>query len=1047
MRAKIDYFLKFLRGTTLLLLLLISYQANAQVKVTGIVRNDEGSPLENVTVRVKDFNVATKSNEVGQFNLEIKPEHKILVFSSIGYKTMEVPINGRTVININLNASASGLDEVVVMGYSSTRKKDLTGSVGIVNMEDLQKAPVQSFAEALGGRVAGVQVVSPDGKPGSTPNILIRGLGSITQDSRPLYVIDGVPIEDPDNNMIDPADIETMTVLRDASSTAIYGARGANGVIVITTKKGKKGPSVVRYNGYYGVNQPYKYYKLLSPYEFVRLVSDQFGAASNPYLTGGKSLEDYRNVKGTDWQDLLMRTGTSNNHSINISGGDNNTVYSVSANYIKQTGILIASDYTRYQGKLSLDQKVGKRAKVGGMLTYTRNLTTGGDPSPGATSSLFFSAYTYRPIAAPAFAEFPIEDLLYDPQNDAGDYRLNPIISYSNELRNRINKNINGTAYLEYNIARGLKFTTRGSIYSIEMRNEVFNNSKTRSGGPYSSLGINGTVTNISRDVLSNTNLLQYNTLLGANHNITAMIGTDLQETNYKAFAVGATNIPDETLGISGIDAGIVQQNRANATLTKNTLMSGFGRVDYNYAGKYYVTASFRADGSSKFQQHRWGYFPSAAVKWKLSEEKFFKGQSFISDANIRLTYGEAGNNRVGDFDYAAKLDFTSQLYLQGSLVGLNAVTQTLANPELKWETSVQKNLGFDLGFLNNRLNLTVEFYHNKIKDLLYRTPLPGNTGYTSTIKNIASLSNRGMEISLGADLVKNKDFSFSTNFNISFNKNRLDALSDPDEEGILTVVNWEPNFASTPAFISRIGGPLGQIYGYISEGLYQYEDFDKLPNGTYVLKPHVSGSVVQIGRGVPPGAEKYKDINGDGMITDDDKTVIGNGYPIHTGGWSNNFRYKNFDLNIFFQWSYGNDIINANRIWFNGGELTYRSNLGPQNAFAEYVNRWTPTNTNTDIAKIGSNANVYSTRYVEDGSYIRLKTFNLGYRFPTKMMSRYKIKALRIYVAASNLITLTKYKGYDPEVSTYSSGLSPALDYSSYPRPITVTGGINLTL
>jgi TonB-linked outer membrane protein, SusC/RagA family len=1047
MRAKIDYVLKYLRKTVLPVLLLMAYQANSQVTVIGTVKSDEGSLLENVTVRVKNFSIATKTNENGQFTLELKPEHKTLVFSSIGYKTTEVPVNGKTIINVTMNASASGLDEVVVMGYQSARKRDLTGSVGIVNVEEMQKAPVLSFADALGGRVAGVQVVSPDGKPGSQPNILIRGLGSITQDSRPLYVIDGMPIEDPNNNMIDPADIETMTVLRDASSTAIYGARGANGVIVITTKKGKKGPSIVRYNGSYGVNEPYKYYKLLSPYEFVRLVSDQFGAANNPYLTGGKTLEDYRHTEGIDWQDRLMRTGTMNNHSINISGGDNNTVYSFAGNYIKQTGILIASDFTRYQGKLTLDQKVGKRGKVGGMLTYTRSLNRGGNPSPGATSSLFFSAYTYRPISAPAFAELPLEDLLYDPENDAGDYRLNPIISYSNELRNIINRNINGNVYFDYNIAKGLKFTARGSIYSMETRNENFNNSKTRSGGPFSSLGVNGTVTNTSRDVLSNTNLLQYNTLLGVNHNLTAMVGTDIQQTNYKSFAFGATNIPDETLGISGLDAGIVQQNRANATLTTNTLMSGFGRVDYNYAGKYYVTASFRADGSSKFQKNRWGYFPSAAVKWKLSEEKFFKGQSFISDANIRVTYGEAGNNRVGDFDYAAKLDFTTQLYLQGSLVGLNAVTQTLANRDLKWETSVQKNLGFDLGFLNNRLNLTVEFYHNKINDLLYRTPLPGNTGYTTSVMNIASLSNRGLEISLGAELVRSKNFSYSSNFNISFNKNRLEALSDPDEEGILTVVNWEPNFASTPAFISRIGGPLGQIYGYISEGLYQYEDYDKLPNGTYVLKPHISGSVVQIGRGVAPGAEKYRDINGDGMITDDDKTVIGNGYPIHTGGWSNNFRYKNFDLNIFFQWSYGNDIINANRIWFTGGEITYRSNLGPQNAFAEYANRWTPTNTNTDIAKIGSNANVYSTRYVEDGSYIRLKTFNLGYRLPSKLLSKHKIRALRVFVSASNLFTLTKYKGYDPEVSTYSSGLSPALDYSSYPRPITITGGINLTL
>lgn len=1046
MKAIVDYVHKCQKGIALIILLLIINQANAQTTVTGTVKNDEGLPLQNVSVQVKNFSAGTKTDANGHYKIAVLPEHKVLVFSSIGYKEQEMPINGKSVINVTLKSNVSGLDEVVITGYTSSKRKDLTGAVGTVKIEDLQKAPVQSFAEALGGRVAGVQVVSPDGKPGSSPSILIRGLGSITQDSNPLYVIDGVPLEDPDNNMIDPADIETISVLKDASATSIYGARGGNGVIVITTKKGKKGPSKINYNGYYGTNQPYKFYKLLSPYEFVRLANDQF-PGNNPYLTGGKTLEDYRNVKGTDWQDLLIRTGTTNNHSINISGGNENTVYSMSGNYIRQTGILIASDYTRYQGKLTLDQKAGKNAKLGGSLTYTRNRTTGGDPSPGSTSSLFFSAYTYRPISSPAFADIPIEDLLYDPQNDQGDYRVNPIISYTNELRNKTNKNLIGNAYIDYNITQNLKLTIRGSINSTDQRNEVFNNSKTRSGGMYSSLGVNGSVLNVNRDVYSNTNLLQYNTILNKRHHLNILLGTDLQKTDYKAVALGATNIPDETLGISGLDAGIVQQNSANSTLTTNMLTSGFGHVDYNYEGKYYVTASFRADGSSKFLNNRWGYFPSVGIKWKLSEEKFFKNQTIISDANIRVTYGEAGNNRVGDFDYAAKLDFTSQLYLQGSLVGLNAVTQTLANPDLKWETDIQKNLGFDIGFLDNRINLTVDIYHNKIKDLLYRTPLPGNTGYATTVKNIASLSNRGVEVALGADVVKSKNFSYSSNFNISFNKNRLDALSDPDEEGITTIVNWDANFAAIPAFISKIGGPLGQIYGYISDGLYQYSDYDKLPNGTYVLKPEVSGTIIQTGRGVQPGAEKYRDINGDGVITDDDKTVIGNGYPIHVGGWSNNFRYKNFDLNLFLQWSYGNDIINANRIWFTGGEITYRSSLGPQNTFAEYANRWTPTNTNTDIAKIGSNANVYSTRYVEDGSYIRLKTFNLGYTFPQKLLSRYKITRLRVYVAASNLLTLTKYKGYDPEVSTYSSGLSPALDYSSYPRPITVTGGINLSL
>lgn len=1031
--------------------LLFAFTGFAQTAIKGTVKDSKGQVLPGVTVKVKEApQVATVTNNDGVFNIAIQPGYKTLVFSFIGYKTQEALINGRFLINVTLDDDARGLNEVVVMGYSNTAKKDLTGSVGVVDMTDLQKSPVASFAETLAGRVAGVQVVSPDGKPGSSPAILIRGLGSITQDSSPLYVIDGVPIESPDANMIDPANIESITVLKDASATAIYGSRGGNGVIVITTKRGKRGPSVVDYSGYYGINQPYKFMKLLSPYEFVRLANDQFPGA-NPYLTGGKTLEDYRNVQGTDWQKALIRTGAIDNHSINISGGNENTTYSMSGNFNNQTGIIIASDYTRYQGKLALDQKVGDHTKIGGYLAYARYTTTGGDPSPGSANSLFYSAYTYRPITIPSFSGINIEDQLYDPENLANDPRVNPILSYQNEIRNKINKNLIGNVYVDYSFLKNFKLTIRGSINSTDLRQETFNGTNTRSGNPNISgnLGVNGSVLNGTTDVYSNTNLLQYDAFIfNKDHHLTVLVGTDLQKTNYKSFGFGATNIPDERLGISGLDVGIVQQNMASARLSTNSLTSGFGQVNYTYQNKYYFTGSFRADGSSKFLNNRWGYFPSAAVKWKVSEEGFFKKQHFISDANIRASYGEAGNNRVGDFDYAAQLNFTSQLYLNGGLVGFNAVTSTLANPNLKWETDIKKNIGVDLGFLNNRVNLTVDVYDNKIKDLLYRTPLPGNTGYSSTVKNIAGLTNRGLEIAIGADIVQAKNFTYSANFNISFNKNRLDALSDPAEEGLITTVNWDANFTNVPAFISKVGGPLGQIYGYISDGLYQLTDFDKLPSGTYVLKPNLPTNGPTATRAsMVPGMEKYVDINHDGIINDNDKTVIGNGYPIHVGGFSNNFRYRNFDLNLFFQWSYGNDIINANRIWFTGGNVTFRKANGPQEAFADYANRWTPTNPNTDIAVIGQNAAVYSTRYTEDGSYLRLKTFNLGYSLPQKMLSRLKINRLRVFVSAANLFTITGYKGYDPEVSTYSTALSPALDYSSYPRPITITVGANLSL
>jgi TonB-linked SusC/RagA family outer membrane protein len=1030
--------------------LLFSLTALSQTVLKGTVKDAKGT-LPGVSVKIKEApQIGVVTNNNGEFSIPMAASYKTLVVSFIGYKTQEFTIGTRATVVITLEENLTGLNEVVVLGYNTSAKKDLTGSVAVVSVTDLQKAPVQSFTEALAGRVPGVLVSSPDGKPGSTPTIVIRGLGSISQDSSPLFVIDGVPIESPDNNLIDPANIESMTVLKDASATAIYGSRGGNGVIVITTKRGSKGPSQVSYNGYYGVNQPYKYMKLLSPYEFVRLASDQFGTAANPYLADGRTLEDYRNVKGNDLQDQLLRTGTMSNHSIFISGGSENGNYAISGNYVNQTGIVIASDYTRYQGKISLDQKVGAHAKVGGFLTYTRNMSRGGDPAPGLVNSLFLSVYGYRPIPTPGNANYAPQDAvdLYDPDNVYPlDARVNPLINYSNELRNRINKNMLGNLFFDYDLAKGLRLHLQGNINSTDSRTEAFNNTKTRSGGRFGTQGVNGSILNGTIDIYTNTNLLQYNTVIADKHRIGATAGLEMQKTNFKSFGYSAIQIPDESLGISGLDAGTINQTNANARLSTNSLYSAFGQVTYNYASKYYLTATYRADGSSKFSpKNRWGYFPSASAKWKFSEENFMKGQSIISDANIRASYGTSGNNRVDDFAYAQVLNFTSQLYLNGGLVGPNAVVSTLPNDNLKWETNVQSNVAVDLSFLNDRLILTVEYYHNKIKDLLYRTPLPGSTGYVNSFRNIASLSNRGWEISLGGEVVKSTNFSYNTNFNISFNKNRLDALSDPSEEGIISTVNWDANFTSTPAFISKIGGPLGQVYGFVFDGIYQYSDFDRTPGGSYILKNNIPANT-NARASVQPGQEKYVDLNNDGIINDNDRTVIGNGYPIHVGGWNNNLNYKNFDINIFFQWSYGNDIINANRIWFNGGQATYRSNYGPQGALAEFAERWTPNNPSNTMARIGQNNRVYSTKYTEDGSYIRLKTLNFGYTIPKKWVEKYKINRLRVYVSANNLITLTGYKGYDPEVSTYATALSPTLDYSSYPRPVTVTAGVNLSL
>lgn len=1018
--------------------------------VTGVVKNAEGQPLSGVSVRTKNSAITgAVTNNNGAFSISVPAKEKTLVFSSVGYITQEVSISGRKTINLTLEVNNAGMDEVIVTGYTTTTRKDLTGAVGTVKMEELQKAPVRSFEEALAGRVAGVQVTSQSGRPGSGIDIVIRGVGSISQSNRPLFVIDGFPIENPDNNLLDPNDIESINVLKDASSTALYGAKGSNGVIVITTKRGIRGAPIVSYGANYGINKPINYLKLLSPYEFVKVQSEYLGAA-NPYINNGAILEDYRNVKGVDWQGRLLQTGSQQNHSLSLRGGAGGTLYSFSGNYFTQEGIIINSAFRRYQGKLTLDQTVGTRLKVGAAITYTNNKIAGQDPqgTNGGGNSLFYHAFTYRPISTSGVDD-QLEASLYDPEgNGVQDYRVNPILSTQNEIRNNISSNIISNLSVDYNITRQLKLRVRGSANNTAMRTESFNGSKTRLGGPYSTSGINGSLYNYQYDYFDNTNLLDYTNTFGKKHRLNVVAGNTLQMSQTRAFGYSAYQIPSEELGISGIDAGIIN-TPPTASVSKNTLASLLASAAYNYAGKYYLTANFRADGSSKFvNDNKWSYFPSGAVKWKFTEEKFLKGAKILSDGNIRASYGITGNNRIGDFDTYARISFSSPFTYNGVTQPNSAVIGSLQNPSLKWENTTATDLGIDLGFFQNRFNLVVDVYKRTTTNLLYRTQLPTSTGYSNVLKNIASISNRGLEISLNAAVINKGDFSYNSSFNISFNRNRLEGLSDPDENAITTTVAWEAIYATTPAYVAKIGGPLGQMYGLVADGLYQYADFDRLPNGTYVLKPNIP--VTTYVNGTPqPGDQKFVDINHDGKLNADDRVVIGNGYPLHTGGWSNSLRYKNFDLNVFVQWSYGNSIIDANRIWFSTGMgIQQRGTFIPaQNAFADFANRWTPSNQNTDIPKLNRvSAGVYSSQFVEDGSFLRLKTINVGYTLPAKLLLRYKIKSLRVYAAASNLYTWTNYKGYDPELSAYQTALTPGLDYSTYPRPFTIVGGINLS-
>jgi TonB-linked SusC/RagA family outer membrane protein len=1034
-----------------------NFEVMIPVNIRGKVADRKGQPLPGVTIKLKGTSIGASTDVNGNYSLNIPEATGTLVFSFIGYKSQEVTVTNRTTVDVTLQEDISGLSEVVVVGYGSVMRKDLTGSVASVNVQDMQKAPVRSFEEALAGRAAGVQVQSVDGKPGSGININIRGVNSLTQDNSPLYVIDGFPLQNPDNNFIDPSQIETIDILKDASATAIYGARGSNGVVIITTKRGKTGEPVISYSGTAGIYKNFSRTKLLSPYEFVKLQAEL--NANTPYLQAGRTLEDYRNVKGYDWQEMLYQTGVLQNHSLSLSGGTEKTRYLLSGNSFGQDGIIINSGFKRYQGRINLDQVVNSKLKVGTDFQFTNTSIFGLNPvDAGSRVGLFYSAYAYRPVEVAGLdRDVDIEDSLYDPFLLAGDLRTNPFYSAQNEVRNNITNSFRGNIFLEYAILKDLKLRVSGSLDNRLVRVESFDNSKT-SGGSRAANGVNGSVTNSQFNNFDNTNTITYNKVINKDHDFNLVGGFQVQKSKTNAFGLRSTLLPNEALGISGLEQGTLQQAGSTALLSYSTLASVLARLNYKFKNKYLVTGTFRSDGSSKFRnENKWSDFSAFAVGWVFSEESFVKKLGFLSEGKVRVSYGTNGNNRVGDFASYAIMSFNlvNTYPFNNTLYTSAGAVTTLDNPDLKWETTTTTDIGLDIGLFKDRIRLTTDYYNKITKDLLLNATLPTSTGYTSAVKNIGSIGNKGLEFTLNTVNVLKEKFSWTTNFNISFNRNKLLSLA-PNQYIFPSATGFDFAFSATPSFVSKIGDPLGNLYGWIFDGLYTYDDFDKQTNGLYILKNSIAapaGYTRTAGTGIAsasvmPGDAKYRDLNNDGIINSFDRTIIGRGYPIHTGGISNNFQYKSFDLNFLFQWSYGSDIHNANRIWFERGYATFRP--ANNNMFAAYANRWTPDNTNTDIPRLRTNQALseYSTREVEDGSYLRLKTLNFGYSLPSRLIRKAKIKSLRVFVSAQNLYTWTTYSGNDPEVNSFPGNVNtPSLDWSSYPRPLTISGGINLSL
>ncbi|NQX39291.1 TonB-linked outer membrane protein, SusC/RagA family [Pedobacter steynii] len=1039
-------------GTRLLLsmvlcmsLQLLYGQSGLPVKlITGKVSDQEGKPLIGVSIQLKGKTTVVSSDNNGVYKIGVPGGKGTLAFSYIGFLTKEVILAAGSTYNVTLNEDPKGLNEVIVIGYGSIPKRDLTGSVGSANMKDLNKAPVGTFSEALAGRIAGVQVSSTDGQPGNELNIIVRGANSVTQDNSPLYVIDGFPTEAAAANSINNEEIESIEVLKDASATAIYGARGANGVVIITTKKGKVGAPQLSYDGWAGINSIIKQQKVLSPYEFVKYQLEldpvKYG---DIYLKDGLTLESYRDRKGINWQDEIFRNAYVQNHSLSLRGGTEQTKYSISGSVLEQPGIIINSGFRRYQGRIVVDQTINTKLKAGVNLNYVASKKFGtvvAESQTSPTASLMYSAWGFRPVTGNIDFDSNMIDELYDPDLSAtADYRINPLLAAQNEYKPVFNNTLVLNSYLDYKILKNLSLRISGGLNKANIRREIFNNSSSRLGNPNNNNKVNGGIENTEITNLLNENTLTYQPKFKGGHSLRVLAGLTMQDVREYTNGFSSIQIPNESLGMKGLGEG--QLIVAPVSDLRNGLLSYLGRIDYNYKSRYLFTVSFRADGSSRFPtENRWASFPSGAFAWRFTDEPFMKKLGFLSEGKLRIGYGHTGNNRVDDYAALTALKMLpSTGYPTGNVPGKGIVPVNLGNTKLKWETTVQSNVGIDLSFLKNRIAVTADYYHKKTHDLLLNATLAPSMGYLSAFKNVGKVSNSGIELSITTNNIQGEKFSWSSSFNIAFNRNKVLALND-DEPNLLSRVTWG-NFNNAFPYIAVPGKPIAQFYGMKFDGVYQYSDFDVQPNGTYVLKANVPNNGNPRAN-ILPGDIKFKDINGDNQIDDNDRSVIGDPNPVHIGGFSNNFSYGNFDLNIFLQWSYGNDVLNANRIEFEGGDPTQRNLL---NMFASFANRWTPENQTNELYRSGGQGPAYySSRTIEDGSFIRLKTVSLGYKLPASLMKSLKMRSLRFSVSAQNLITWTKYSGLDPEVSTRHTALTPGFDWSPYPRPRSITIGLN---
>lgn len=1073
----------FRRASLALLSFAVCLCAYAQKTITGTVKDASGEPLIGATISAGG-NAGAVTDVNGKFSLPNVKQGTVLTISYVGYKPQKVTVGNQQAINAILKSTDKSLDEIVVVGYGTMRRKDLTGSVASVSGDKLAQNPVANIAEALQGQLPGVNVISQDGRPGATMSIRVRGGGSITQSNDPLYVVDGIQVSSIDDI---PADnIESIDVLKDAASTAIYGARGANGVILITTKSAKEGKTKVKYNVYYQMREQPEKLDVLNAYENVlynwsyatALGSSIADGVAKYYGLGanyGNHINDYKNVGIHNYLDDVMDNASTWNHDVSISGGNDKTKYYATVNYRNDDGTLKNSGFRRWSANFKLAQNITDN------LVWNVDARYSEMQFKGSKYELATQAYRYKPLDETFGSNEPSDLGMGDASADPA-FDPNAIMDNYENLRKRYRVGVNNaltwtpikglTAKTELYLSRNWSETQNWTGNKAE--GEKYNTAKLTKGDGYYTRWS----TTLNYDVQG----------LGENHKLGVLVGNEVSANKSNSSYIKGVGYPDEwdmgyafaNMNMSDKTLGLDEYN--NTIGTPSHTLSWFGRINYNFMERYLLTATLRADGSSKFSEdNHWGYFPAVAAGWRISEEPFMEStRDWLDNLKLRVSYGTSGNDAISASLFNT-LWKTSSATVDGVSKPTYVPADCLGNPDLKWETTISRNIGLDWGLFGGKLRGTLDFYWNTTEDILMRVPCDPTSGFSYQFQNVGETSNKGVELTLNYQILRNKDWNLSFGMTMSHNVNKVEKLADN------VIASAHTNWGSTmrlPSYdyVIKEGQPVGLIQGYRSQGYYTVDDFN-VENGVWTLKPGINDT--QVGNYAPgcgeaykrpegqqafPGMAKFADVDGDNVATTDDVDIIGEAQPDITGGFNFSGRWKSLDFSANFTYQIGGDIYNANVMYDMMGNKD--TGLG-YSRLAEIADCWRMYNVNQngelyavtnpeELRSLNAGAKyalpyseygIVNSEFIEDASYLKLQTLTIGYTLPKTWLQKVGIENVRLYFTGSNLFCLTGYSGLDPEVdvnphadSAYDGFPTPNYDFRSYPRSRSYTVGLNVT-